>query len=32
LEELNANMARSLDNSIQEVRRLQTIIRTLSNT
>ena len=31
LEELNSNMARSLDNSLQEVRRLQTIIRTLSN-
>lgn len=31
LENMNTNMALSLDNSIQEVRRLQTIIRTLSN-
>lgn len=31
LEDLNANMARSLDDTLQEVRRLQTIIRTLSN-
>jgi len=31
LEELNQNLATQLDNAIQEVRRLQTIIRTLSN-
>ena len=31
MEELNSKTALSLDNALQEVRRLQTIIRTLSN-